>query len=99
MEYEKPGWTYHAKGLWYYLPGSDLPNLTLIGSSNFGERSVNRDLETQICLFTTNESLRKRLQEEVDNLYVLGSLAEKDIMDRPIPKWVQAVVRIFRNFF
>lgn len=99
MEYEKPGWTYHAKGLWYYLPGSKNPNLTLIGSSNFGERSVNRDLETQICLVTTNESLRKRLQDEVDNLYSLGSSAEKDILDRPIPKWVQAVVRIFRNFF
>lgn len=99
MEYEKPGWTYHAKGLWYYQPGSNNPNLTLIGSSNFGERSVNRDLESQICLVTTNESLKKRLQDEVDNLYSFGSLAEQDILHRPIPKWVQAVVRIFRNFF
>lgn len=99
FEYEKPGWSYHAKGLWYYLPDSDLPNLTLIGSSNFGERSVNRDLENQICVVTANKSLQKRLQNEVDNLYKMGSVAESEITSRPVPKWVRAVVRIFRNFF
>uniref|UniRef100_A0A1B0BYK2 CDP-diacylglycerol--glycerol-3-phosphate 3-phosphatidyltransferase n=1 Tax=Glossina palpalis gambiensis TaxID=67801 RepID=A0A1B0BYK2_9MUSC len=49
---KNPVWTYHAKGLWYYLPCCSLANLTLIGSSNFGERSVNRHLETQICLMS-----------------------------------------------
>ncbi|XP_030376035.1 CDP-diacylglycerol--glycerol-3-phosphate 3-phosphatidyltransferase, mitochondrial [Scaptodrosophila lebanonensis] len=99
FEYEKPGWTYHAKGLWYYLPNACLPNLTLIGSSNFGERSVNRDLETQICLVTTNKGLSQRLQDEADRLYELSKTAERGIVQRPVPRWVQAVVRIFRNFF
>ena len=35
-EFIRPGWTYHAKGLWYTLPGQLKPSLTLIGSSNFG---------------------------------------------------------------
>ncbi|XP_017868862.1 PREDICTED: CDP-diacylglycerol--glycerol-3-phosphate 3-phosphatidyltransferase, mitochondrial [Drosophila arizonae] len=99
FEYEKPGWTYHAKGLWYYLPEARLPNLTLIGSSNFGERSVNRDLETQVCLVTVNKELSQRLQEESDRLFDLSTTAERQIVQRPIPRWVQAVVRIFRNFF
>ncbi|TDG49965.1 hypothetical protein AWZ03_003475 [Drosophila navojoa] len=99
FEYEKPGWTYHAKGLWYYLPEARLPNLTLIGSSNFGERSVNRDLETQVCLVTVNKELSQRLQDESDRLFDLSTTAERQIVQRPIPRWVQAVVRIFRNFF
>ena len=83
----------------YYLPDSDLPNLTLIGSSNFGERSVNRDLETQICLVTTNTKLQKNLQLECDNLYKLGATAEQELTNRPVPKWVRAVVSLFRNYF
>ncbi|KAH8311931.1 hypothetical protein KR044_008674, partial [Drosophila immigrans] len=99
FEYEQPGWTYHAKGLWYYLPETPLPNLTLIGSSNFGERSVNRDLETQVCLVTDNQDLRQRLQAEADRLYDRSTTAERQIVQRQVPRWVQAVVRIFRNFF
>ncbi|XP_004536599.1 CDP-diacylglycerol--glycerol-3-phosphate 3-phosphatidyltransferase, mitochondrial [Ceratitis capitata] len=99
FEYEKDGWTYHAKGLWYYLPGASYPNVTLIGSSNFGERSVNRDLETQVCLVTNNDGLTARLQAEADRLFSSSSTAENQITSRPVPRWVQAVVRVFRNFF
>lgn len=99
FEFEKFGWSYHAKGLWYYLPDSKLPNLTLIGSSNYGERSVNRDLESQICLVTVNKSLQKRLQSECDNLFKLGRMAEADIISRPIPRWVKTVVWLFKNYF
>lgn len=98
-EYQKDNWTYHAKGLWYYLPDSKFPDLTLIGSSNFGERSVNRDLESQLCLITSNESLRKELQSECDNLYKHGKMAERELQIRPVPKWVRLVVALFRNYF
>ena len=36
-EFARDGWTYHAKGLWYYPPGEDSPTLTFVGSSNFSE--------------------------------------------------------------
>lgn len=36
FEYQRPGWTYHAKGLWVIPENSHLPCLTLIGSPNFG---------------------------------------------------------------
>ncbi|XP_058062849.1 CDP-diacylglycerol--glycerol-3-phosphate 3-phosphatidyltransferase, mitochondrial isoform X1 [Anopheles bellator] len=98
-EYERPGWTYHAKGLWYYLPESTLPNVTLIGSSNFGERSVHRDLEAQICLVTTNDGLQRKLQAEYENLLQHSTTAETELVSRPVPRWVRAVVGLFRNFF
>lgn len=99
LEYEKPDWTYHAKGLWYYLPGKKLPVMTLIGSSNFGERSVNRDLEAQVCIVTTSSSLQQRLNRECERLFSIGAPAEEAITLRAIPRWVRAVVRQFRNFF
>ncbi|XP_055530630.1 CDP-diacylglycerol--glycerol-3-phosphate 3-phosphatidyltransferase, mitochondrial isoform X2 [Wyeomyia smithii] len=99
MEYERPGWTYHAKGLWYYLPGSCLPDLTLFGSSNFGERSVNRDLEAQICMVTMNKNLQRKLQTEYENILQHSSKAEAELLARPVPRWVRAIVGLFRNFF
>lgn len=99
FEYQRPGWTYHAKGLWYYLPGSYMPDLTLIGSSNFGERSVNRDLESQICLVTVNDELRRQLQREYVNLKRYCSSAEQELLSRIVPKWVKTAVVFFKNFF
>jgi CDP-diacylglycerol--glycerol-3-phosphate 3-phosphatidyltransferase len=64
-----PGWTFHAKGIWYYLPGEKLPSATLIGSPNFGFRSVEKDLEAQITIVTTNPELRRDIDaEQVENL-------------------------------
>lgn len=83
----------------YYLPNKNLPTLTLIGSSNFGERSVNRDLETQICVVTINKMLQQEMQNEYDYLSKHGKEAEQVLLNRPIPNWVKAVVSLFRNFF
>ncbi|CAJ0570714.1 unnamed protein product, partial [Mesorhabditis spiculigera] len=54
-EYKRPGWTFHAKGLWMRDEGVAA---TLIGSSNYGYRSVHRDLEAQVLLVTKNEKLK-----------------------------------------
>lgn len=99
LEFERNGWTYHAKGLWYYLPNEKLPSLAVIGSSNFGERSVNRDLEAQICLVTSNDRLKNQLQKECEHLYSYGTLAQKELAERSVPRWVRAVVWLFKNFF
>lgn len=50
-------------GLWYYLEGNDRPCLTLIGSPNFGYRSVHRDIEAQIAIVTENDELQTQLQQ------------------------------------
>lgn len=42
-EYNREGWTFHGKGLWYYPPGETRPAVTLIGSPNFGYRYDNNN--------------------------------------------------------
>lgn len=66
-EYKRPGWTYHAKGLWVTLENEQLPSATMIGSPNFGQRSSERDLEAQALVLTNNDQLRKALYKASHN--------------------------------
>jgi CDP-diacylglycerol---glycerol-3-phosphate 3-phosphatidyltransferase len=68
LEYCRPDWTYHAKGIWFYLPNQHLPSVSLIGSPNFGYRSLERDLEAQIMLVTRNETLRRQMHQELEGV-------------------------------
>ncbi|XP_049855957.1 CDP-diacylglycerol--glycerol-3-phosphate 3-phosphatidyltransferase, mitochondrial-like isoform X1 [Schistocerca gregaria] len=102
LEYFRPEWTYHAKGLWYTLPLQNLPILTLVGSSNFGSRSVYKDLETQVVIVTTNKKLQKALKEEQEQLYSRGiPFTEKTVADskQETALWVHTVVKLFRHYF
>ncbi|KAG8225288.1 hypothetical protein J437_LFUL001902 [Ladona fulva] len=103
-EYCRNGWTFHAKGLWYTPSNSKaLPSLTLIGSPNFGYRSVERDLETQIALVTHNKGLQQRLAEERDRLYANSPEQLSAITftqpERAVPLWVKCFVWFFRSYF
>nr|CAD7406337.1 unnamed protein product [Timema cristinae] len=101
-EFQRPGWTFHSKGLWYSPPGSLLPTLTLVGSSNFGARSVSRDLETQVAILTSNQKLQQNFAKERDQLFSRGTLFTKNIISKPeriVPFWVHGVARLFRNYF
>ena len=101
-EFIRPGWTYHAKGLWYSLPGQVQPCLTLIGSPNFGYRSVKKDLETQIALVTRNRKLQNELQKEHERLFSCAKPVTNRTFfeqDRIPPAWVCAAVLIFRYYF
>jgi CDP-diacylglycerol--glycerol-3-phosphate 3-phosphatidyltransferase len=62
------GWTYHAKGIWINLPGQTGPSVTLIGSSNYTQRSYSLDLESNALIFTKSEGLKQKLKEEVEYL-------------------------------
>ncbi|XP_077407774.1 CDP-diacylglycerol--glycerol-3-phosphate 3-phosphatidyltransferase, mitochondrial isoform X2 [Vanacampus margaritifer] len=101
-EYHRPEWTFHAKGLWYYLHGQDRPCLTLIGSPNFGYRSVHRDLEAQIAIVTENEQLQDQLREEQEMLYQRSSEVSTltfEQPDRHVKLWVKLVTPFIKNFF
>lgn len=80
----------------YYPPNHETPCVTLIGSPNFGERSVKRDLETQLAIVTENNELREELHKECMKLYGLGLPADTN---RTIPKWVYPMVFFFRGYF
>ena len=50
-------------GMWCYAPGDTLPSATIVGSSNFGIRSLNRDMEAQVTILTSNRSLQERIHQ------------------------------------
>ncbi|XP_038212304.1 CDP-diacylglycerol--glycerol-3-phosphate 3-phosphatidyltransferase, mitochondrial isoform X1 [Zerene cesonia] len=99
LEYERPGWTFHAKGLWYYPSGSGVPWITVIGSANLGERSVRRDLEAQAAIFTSSADLQARLHDECSKLHEYASECSTDLQERQAPLWVRATVGLFRTYF
>ncbi|KAK1793735.1 hypothetical protein P4O66_001473 [Electrophorus voltai] len=101
-EYHRPDWTFHAKGLWYYLKGKDGPCFTLIGSPNFGYRSVHRDLEAQIALVTENEQLQAQLHQEQEMLYQRSTEVSNSTFkqpDRYVKLWVKLITPLIKNFF
>ncbi|PIK61702.1 putative CDP-diacylglycerol--glycerol-3-phosphate 3-phosphatidyltransferase, mitochondrial [Apostichopus japonicus] len=101
-EYYRDGWTFHAKGLWYYLPGQSLPSLSLIGSPNFGHRSVSRDLESQLAILTTNENLQQQLHQEQETLYSRAETVDDKTYEKPDRKvalWAKLVTIIAHNFY
>jgi CDP-diacylglycerol--glycerol-3-phosphate 3-phosphatidyltransferase len=65
---EKDGWTYHAKGIWVTLPNETDPSITLIGSSNYTQRSYKLDLESNALVVTKNAELKQRLSAETEHL-------------------------------
>ncbi|KAK6478237.1 CDP-diacylglycerol--glycerol-3-phosphate 3-phosphatidyltransferase [Huso huso] len=101
-EYIRRDWTFHAKGLWYYLQGSERPCLTLIGSPNFGYRSVHRDLEAQLAIVTENQGLQAELQQEQERLYSMSAEVSPSTFEQPnrsVKLWVKLVTPLIKNFF
>ncbi|KAK7004516.1 CDP-diacylglycerol--glycerol-3-phosphate 3-phosphatidyltransferase mitochondrial-like isoform X1 [Biomphalaria glabrata] len=102
MEYVRDRWTFHGKGLWYYLPSQPLPTLTLVGSPNFGYRSVYRDLECQVALVTENKHLQEQLREEHVRLFASSQPVDESTFqgrDRYVPLWIRYVTKLIKNFF
>lgn len=65
--FKKPGWSFHAKGLW--IDGIDDITIHMIGSSNFNWRSSTRDFEIQFVIITKDEDLKRALSEERQKLW------------------------------
>lgn len=76
QEWEREGWTYHAKGMWVSEAEEgetpeqavEHPFLTFIGSSNLSTRSLQLDTELSLLLATSNKSLRSALGHELATL-------------------------------
>ncbi|XP_006459614.1 hypothetical protein AGABI2DRAFT_184234 [Agaricus bisporus var. bisporus H97] len=49
-EWDKPAWTYHAKGIWLSSSSKALPILTLFGSTNLNSRSAHLDTELSFVM-------------------------------------------------
>eukprot|EP00743_Colponemidia_sp_Colp-15_P009810 GILK01010746.1.p1 GENE.GILK01010746.1~~GILK01010746.1.p1 ORF type:complete len:459 (-),score=38.28 GILK01010746.1:34-1410(-) len=102
FEYTKQGWSFHAKGMWVYHGADSNPSLTLLGSSNFGYRSLERDLECEVQLSTTCPKLQQRLQEEKERLFSNSQIVSSELFshaERRVPLWLQWATRLFVKRF
>jgi len=100
-EWLRPGWTFHAKGLWFAPDGGPV-TISAVGSPNWGERSAYRDLESQVFVFTANFGLQARLTRERDALFAAAAPVTPDRLRRPdrtrIPLWLRLAARHARPF-
>jgi CDP-diacylglycerol---glycerol-3-phosphate 3-phosphatidyltransferase len=70
FEYENGEWTFHAKGAWFYEKFQpEVPQMTIVGSSNFSRRSNRRDVEAQLYIVSKCEQFKKKMHEECESLY------------------------------
>lgn len=85
LEYERPGWVFHAKGVWaaHKADGGGDPYATVVGSSNYGYRSWKRDLEVQATIATDSSQLRGRLRKEWEAL-AEGARRAAQVTARPV---------------
>lgn len=113
-EYTRPEWTFHAKGLWIEsVDNNDNKNtdddhhhlsysLSLVGSSNFSYRSLNRDLESQLCIITMNSNLCQSIYHERCHIFssiycspiTLNQLISQT--EYRLPVYIRFILPIFR---
>ncbi|KAM9946225.1 hypothetical protein ACTFIT_004527 [Dictyostelium discoideum] len=99
QEYIRDKWTYHAKGLWIQVKNQQHPSITLIGSPNFGSRSVEKDLEAQIILITQNKQLQQKMENEKNYLWTDTQNANLELFEkRKVSLMVRFLVYIFGNY-
>ncbi|TPX39455.1 CDP-diacylglycerol---glycerol-3-phosphate 1-phosphatidyltransferase [Synchytrium endobioticum] len=79
-EYSRPGWTFHGKGIWCYAPGEPVPHTTIIGSSNFGVRSLKRDMEAQVTILTCNRDLQEKMHQNLNFLRSYATPVDESIL-------------------
>lgn len=75
--YERPGWTFHAKGVWITANYSDTTSrreiihdpttivCTIIGSGNYGARSEDLDVESNCIIVFNEQSKTEPIQRSV----------------------------------
>ncbi|KAH9497074.1 CDP-diacylglycerol--glycerol-3-phosphate 3-phosphatidyltransferase [Dermatophagoides farinae] len=95
--YNRSKWSFHGKGIWLQTPEY---YLTMVGSTNFGYRSVYRDNEAQLVIVTRNDQLRKDFQSEFVNLVQHSHTIRNWQTDLPrIPFLIPIIASICRTLF
>ena len=95
--YNRVAWSFHAKGIWLFHPYFFM---TIVGSTNFGYRSVYRDNEAQIVILSKNKQLERMFMEEYQ--YLISNsrplINQNDHLPQ-VPFWVSCVATFFRSYF
>jgi len=92
----EPGETFHAKGAWLFdRLGSRRPAAaaTLVCSSNWNQRSLERDVELGLTLVSRHAGLRRQLRSEHDALARAAPVVDPAAPPPPSPLWLRLVRR------
>ena len=115
-EWRRDGWSYHVKGMWLSMgrraeaqqPAvGEEAVLSVVGSTNFGLRSLERDAECSVVIVTKGGlgegSLARRLGEERDRLWAHGEEVsvdtfEREGSERQLPWLIKWVAKFAREY-
>ena len=77
LQYERDNWSFHPKGIWVSRQSGEKVDTTIIGSSNFGYRSLLRDLEISFKLQSDSTSFKNQLRLELARIKKFCSPIDK----------------------
>jgi len=94
QEWQRIGWTFHAKGLWVFDKDDNMLECH-IGSSNIGYRSDLRDFELQAVVVTKDDRLKQSLVAEFAEMWQQSSPigASRETL------WIRILARLGKTFF
>ncbi|ORM39346.1 putative CDP-diacylglycerol--glycerol-3-phosphate 3-phosphatidyltransferase [Babesia sp. Xinjiang] len=114
MEYNRPNHTFHAKGIWVLkdrVPVSaahksekefdscvDLPCATVIGSSNYGKRSYDRDMEITLLVETNSPEIRRFMRRELYNMIKHSEYVPFDVVGSRIGPHQHVIGHVMNSF-
>ena len=111
--YERPGWTFHAKGVWIdestITPRPELIDdsasvvSTVIGSGNYGARSEDLDVESNcIIVFNDESNATKTIQQSVatewNNMCKFSTESANLTFTDDVSKLTNVVVQVMKKF-
>ena len=99
LSYFRSNWTFHAKGLWLMNTSTSDYFLSLVGSPNFGYRSVYKDLELQMTILTKDDHLIKQFLAEYENIRKYTKLIHSPDELPSVSYWIRIVTNFVKSFF
>jgi CDP-diacylglycerol--glycerol-3-phosphate 3-phosphatidyltransferase len=95
--YNRPGWTFHAKGLWVLSEEGNLV-AAVVGSGNYGYRSERRDVESNLILVFPQETspFQEELLEEWERFM---EYATEPTFEEPSEPQVRAIWPVIQSYF
>ena len=112
--YQRPDWSFHAKGIWLTDGDSSSTKLShdnirlssgtslyavTHGSSNYGQRSAHRDMESNLLLILPEDSRVANEHKDEWNSLCDFAVSAKDEGARPIQPQIKTVFPVIRSFF
>ncbi|EDQ85191.1 uncharacterized protein MONBRDRAFT_34369 [Monosiga brevicollis MX1] len=97
-QWRHEGWTFHAKGL-HVFDALNRVVLATIGSSNFGLRSQELDLEFQLVMATNNSELQEAFNQEAKALLEDSTPVPSHEGAEKVKPWVKWISHQFGRYF